>query len=83
MNRCLNCGADLNGAFCGSCGQRSVPADPTVAELAGDAWQELSGYDGRIVATFRNLFRPAGIGFAYLIAAVPAYIVILIWASVV
>jgi hypothetical protein len=56
--RCLNCGADLSGAFCAACGQRSVPADPTVAELAGDAWQEFSGYDGRIAETFRGLLHP-------------------------
>jgi len=58
MNDCLNCGAALHGAFCSRCGQRSVPANPTVSELAGDAWHELSGYDGRITATIRGLFRP-------------------------
>ena len=55
---CLNCGAALHGSFCSTCGQRSVPPDPTVAEVAGDAWQELSGYDGRIAATLRGLLRP-------------------------
>jgi hypothetical protein len=35
-----------------------VPPDPSVTELAGDAWQELSGYDGRIAATVRGLMRP-------------------------
>jgi hypothetical protein len=34
MNDCLNCGAALHGAFCSRCGQRSVPANPTVSELA-------------------------------------------------
>ena len=63
--RCLNCGADLNGAFCGACGQRSVPANPTVMELAGDAWQELSGYDGRIAETFRNLLHPGRLTLDY------------------
>ena len=56
--RCLNCGAPLQGAFCGGCGQRVVPPDPTVRELAGDAWHELTGYDGRIMATIRGLARP-------------------------
>ena len=55
---CLNCGAALHGLFCSACGQRSVPPDPTVAEVAGDAWQELSGYDGRIATTIRGLLRP-------------------------
>jgi hypothetical protein len=54
----LNCGAALHGSFCSACGQRAVPVNPTVSELAGDAWHELSGYDGRIAATIRGLFRP-------------------------
>jgi len=58
MNDCLNCGAALHGSFCSSCGQRAVPPNPTVSELAGDAWHELSGYDGRIAATVRGLVRP-------------------------
>jgi hypothetical protein len=55
---CLNCGATLVGRFCSACGQRALPPHPTVAELAGDAWNELSGYDGRIAATFRGLLKP-------------------------
>lgn len=56
--RCLNCGAPLHGGFCAECGQRAVPPNPTVRELAGDAWHELSGYDGRIMETIRGLARP-------------------------
>jgi hypothetical protein len=66
MNRCLNCNAELNGAFCASCGQRSAPANPTVSELVGDAWNEMSGYDGRIAATFKNLLRPGQLTVDYL-----------------
>jgi hypothetical protein len=55
---CLNCGADLHGRFCGACGQRVVPPHPSVRELAGDAWHELTGYDGRIMATIHGLARP-------------------------
>jgi hypothetical protein len=64
--RCLNCGEELHGVFCAACGQRSVPANPTVAEVAGDAWQELSGYDGRLATTFRNLLRPGRLTVEYL-----------------
>jgi hypothetical protein len=56
----------LPGAFCAACGQRSVPPNPTVRELAGDAWQELSGYDGRIMATVRGLLRPGFLTLEYL-----------------
>lgn len=64
--RCLNCNGRLSGPFCSSCGQRAVPPDPTVAELTGDAWQELSGYDGRILATVRGLLRPGHLTLEYI-----------------
>ena len=60
VSACLNCGAELTGAFCSACGQRVIPAYPTVREMAGDAWQELSGYDGRFARTFRLLLRHPG-----------------------
>ena len=66
MTDCLNCGAALHGSFCSGCGQRAVPPDPSVAELAGDAWQELSGYDGRIAASVRGLARPGYLTREYL-----------------
>jgi hypothetical protein len=64
--RCLNCSAPLHGSFCAECGQRAVPPHPTVSELAGDAWHELTGYDGRILATIRGLARPGFLTRAYL-----------------
>jgi len=64
--RCLNCGGALNGPFCSSCGQRAIPPNPTVAELTNDAWQELSGYDGRILATVRGLPWPGHLTQEYL-----------------
>lgn len=66
LTSCLNCGAPLHGAFCAACGQRAVPPNPTVRELAGDAWHELSGYDGRIMSTIRGLARPGFLTREYL-----------------
>jgi hypothetical protein len=66
LTHCLNCGRDLQGPFCARCGQRAVPPDPTVRELAGDAWNELTGYDGRIMSTLRGLFRPGFLTHEYL-----------------
>jgi hypothetical protein len=66
VNRCLNCGGDLVDAFCAHCGQRAVPPDPTVREIASEVWQELSGYDGRIAATFRSLLHPGQLTVEYL-----------------
>src|SRR4051812_14377233 len=58
--QCLNCKAPLAGAFCSSCGQRAVPPDPTLRELAGDAFVEMSGWDGKFAETFRLLLRKPG-----------------------
>src|SRR5688500_19690704 len=66
LTHCLNCGGELRGPFCAVCGQRVVPPDPTVRELAGDAWNELTGYDGRIMATLRGLMRPGFLTHEYL-----------------
>ena len=57
---CLNCGAALRSAFCAECGQRAVPAHPTMSELAGDAFAELSGWDGKFISTFRTLLTKPG-----------------------
>jgi hypothetical protein len=58
--RCLNCGAERQGPFCSACGQRAIAAYPSVHEMVGDAWAELSGYDGRIARTLRLLMRRPG-----------------------
>jgi hypothetical protein len=57
---CLNCGAALDGPFCAQCGQRAVPAYPTLREYAGDAWEEMAGFDGRFARTIRTLLRHPG-----------------------
>ena len=41
-------------------GQRAIAPYPSVHEMAGDAWAELSGYDGRIARTLRLLMRRPG-----------------------
>ena len=59
-HHCLNCGSELQGPFCSRCGQRAIAAYPTIQEMFGDAWHELSGYDGRFVRTFRRLLGQPG-----------------------
>jgi hypothetical protein len=56
---CLNCASALAGPFCSECGQRAVPPHPSLRELAGDAFAELSGWDGKLAESIRALlFRP-------------------------
>jgi hypothetical protein len=61
MANCLNCGSELQGPFCSECGQRDVPASPTLREMIRDAWHEFSGWDGRFVRTFRMLLHPGAL----------------------
>lgn len=57
---CLNCGTPLDGAYCSRCGQRALAAYPALREVASEAWEELSGYDGRFLRTFRTLLARPG-----------------------
>jgi len=64
---CLNCGTALSGPFCAECGQRAVPPNPTLRELAGHAFEELSGWDGRLATTVRALlFHPGRLTIEFL-----------------
>lgn len=58
--QCLNCEAPLHGPFCSSCGQRAIPPNPTVRELAGDAVGEFTGWDGKFAETLRTLVLKPG-----------------------
>jgi Protein of unknown function (DUF3667) len=58
---CLNCGASLTGPFCPECGQRDIPAYPSVRELLMDAFAEFSGWDGRVASTLEALIRHPGV----------------------
>ena len=57
---CLNCGEVLHGAFCSACGQRDIPPSPTSRELARDAFEDISGWDGRFASTIRALIAKPG-----------------------
>lgn len=59
-SQCLNCGSSLVGPFCSECGQRDVPAHPTLRELFGEAFAEFSGWDGKFAGTIRSLLRHPG-----------------------
>jgi uncharacterized protein DUF3667 len=64
---CRNCGTSLTDKFCPHCGQRAIPPRPTVHELAGDAWQEIVGWDGKFLRTVRLLLgRPGELTVAVL-----------------
>ncbi|HXT18805.1 MAG TPA: DUF3667 domain-containing protein [Gemmatimonadaceae bacterium] len=57
---CLNCHATMSGPFCAQCGQRAVPPHPSVHEIAGEAFSEFTGWDGKFVETFKLLLTRPG-----------------------
>jgi hypothetical protein len=64
---CLNCSSALSGPFCSECGQRAVPPHPSLAQLVGEAFAELSGWDGKIADTMRLLvLRPGKLTVEFL-----------------
>lgn len=66
-SKCLNCGAAISGDYCSSCGQRVLPPDPTIRELAGDAFSEFSGWDGKFLRTLQLLIiRPGELTHRFL-----------------
>jgi hypothetical protein len=59
---CGNCGAELTGAFCQACGQkRLTPRDRTLAHLLGDAFQQVTELDGKLLRSLRLLLFSPGV----------------------
>jgi len=61
-NACLNCGAQLNGEYCASCGQRKLDRDGdlTLREFLEDTTQELAHWEGKVPQTLKTLFIAPG-----------------------
>lgn len=61
-NACLNCGAQLTGEYCGSCGQRKVvgQGDLTLREFLEDTTQELAHWEGKVPQSLKTLFLKPG-----------------------
>jgi uncharacterized protein DUF3667 len=61
-NACLNCGAQLAGEYCASCGQRKVAReeDLTLREFLEDTTQELAHWEGKVPQTLKTLFLQPG-----------------------
>ncbi len=64
--RCANCGAALDGPFCGQCGQSSTEIRRPILVLATDTIGDIFVWDGRFLSTLRALFsRPGSLARAY------------------
>ncbi len=60
MTDCRNCGAQLDGEYCGNCGQRNVDLERPIWGLMADVIKETFEVDGRAWLTLRTLFRHPG-----------------------
>lgn len=60
LERCLNCGAILDGRFCAACGQEVRDPRPTTKELLHDIAGELFNWDGKLFSTLRFLVTRPG-----------------------
>ncbi len=64
---CANCGADLHGAYCATCGQRNEPLRQPVGRFLKAALIEFLGVDGRLwTSLWVLLFHPGQLTNAYL-----------------
>lgn len=57
---CLNCGAAVSGRYCGQCGQKSRPLNPTMGDVAREAAGEILDLDGKLLRSIRLLFTRPG-----------------------
>jgi hypothetical protein len=60
LTNCLNCGADLHGAYCAECGQAAVEPNPTFHDFFHEVSHELFHVDGRLWQSVRLLFMKPG-----------------------
>ena len=66
FSACANCGVDLNGKFCHSCGQSSNSMIKFFGDVAKDLLDDAFGYDSRLKhSIFPLLFKPGRITLDY------------------
>lgn len=58
---CLNCGAEMRGAYCASCGQKAPHTDLTLREFLHETTEELSHLDGKVPRTLKTLLTKPGL----------------------
>jgi hypothetical protein len=58
---CLNCGAALTGRYCARCGQKAVRPNLTLGAFLKETTEELTHWDGKVLATLRTLFLHPGV----------------------
>ena len=57
---CLNCGAEMHGAYCHRCGQKEKALTPSVRDFLNDAIHVSLHLDGKILNTVKVLVTEPG-----------------------
>ena len=57
---CANCGKALTGPYCGACGQKIAPPNPTIGDFVHELAHELVHVDGKIFRSLRLLVTAPG-----------------------
>jgi hypothetical protein len=57
---CTNCGAPLAGPYCGVCGQKVAPLNPSIGDFLHELSHELLHVDGKIFRSLRLLLTAPG-----------------------
>ncbi len=66
-NPCLNCGTNIQLAYCPECGQPELDSDPSLREFLHELAEELLHWDGKLARTLRLLIvRPGALTREYL-----------------
>ena len=60
LTACPNCGAPLDARYCGTCGQKAAPLNPSLGEFAHELVHEVAHVDGKIVQSTRLLLTRPG-----------------------
>jgi hypothetical protein len=60
LAQCRNCGAELEGKYCGNCGQKVAALNPSLRDLLHDLTHEFLHLDGKIFRTTRLLLTRPG-----------------------
>ena len=60
LTHCANCGRELDGPYCGACGQKATLLNPTFHDLLHDLIHELLHVDGKIFQSVRLLLTRPG-----------------------
>jgi hypothetical protein len=57
---CLNCGTPLTGKFCGSCGQKDLPARQDLGDLIVNFISSFFSFESKFFKTFKDLVLKPG-----------------------